>query len=254
MKKAQADIFLLGSGIKSFYQLTLEARYVLGECSELYYYHDLPSFEKYIKDIHRHPVSLLKKFYLDGRERGDIYQDTVDFLIERARKNPGIAFITHGHPLVGSTLSQMLMSTAREEGLQVEVCSGVSCFDTIMTDLKLDPVENGLLFLEASLLLAKPFLIQSALDTVLMQIAQIGSSLAKRTEEHSSSQLSELKSLLLKHYPPNHPLSIVESSVEVGFESVVFGLTLGELDSTDFPLLYNHSLFIPALIKELNRS
>ncbi len=247
MSQEKADIYLLGSGIRSIYHITLETRSILGSCEELYYYHDLPSLEEYFRSIHPGPVNLLERFYIDGMDRGEIYTATVDFLIERARVNPGIAFITHGHPLVGSTISQLLIEAAGKNGLKLEIHSAISCFDSIVTDLRIDPVQNGLMIIEASDLLGHAEPMNPRIDCILMQIADIGSPVASRKKEHGAEGLSGLKAYLLRYYPPDHRVSIIESSVEVGFPGEIRTVPLGKLDGISFTLLYNHSLYIPAL-------
>lgn len=247
MIQGKADIYLLGSGIKSIYHITLETRLILSSCKELYYYHDLPSLEEYFRSIHPEPVNLLERFYIDGMDRGEIYSSTVAFVIERAMANPGIAFITHGHPLVGSTISQLLIEAAGKNGLNLEILSAVSCFDSIVTDLRIDPIQNGLMIIEASDLLGHSEPMNPHIDCILMQIADIGSPVASRKKEHGADRLSELKAYLLRYYPSDHQVSIIESSVEVGFPGEIRTVALRKLDGISFTLLYNHSLYIPAL-------
>src|SRR5258708_36469792 len=146
-----ADIYLLGSGIYSFLDMTLLTQHILTtKCKTIYFLHDLPSLEKYLDKIVPHAENLMPVYYIDGRARGDIYDDIVRHVLRTEPEKRPAALLLHGHPLVYSTISQQLIRECESAGLVLEIVPGVCSIDRMMADLKLDIGQDGVLILEAA--------------------------------------------------------------------------------------------------------
>jgi hypothetical protein len=61
----------------SFLDISLYTQKVLRECRTVYFLHDLPTLERYLHEITLRAVNLAPIYYLDGRNRTDIYEDIV---------------------------------------------------------------------------------------------------------------------------------------------------------------------------------
>lgn len=79
-----ADLYLLGSGVCSFLDITLSTQDLLRRCAQVYYLHDLPSLERYLAKVCRRAVNLMPVYYRDGRDRADLYGDVVRHVVECA--------------------------------------------------------------------------------------------------------------------------------------------------------------------------
>lgn len=179
---SSANVFLLGSGIYSFFDITLYTQSILKKCKTVFFLHDLPSLEQYLQKITANPVNLLPVYYLDGRDRSEIYDDIVAHVIDGARKERPIALLLHGNPVVYSTISQRLIQECISRAIQIEVVPAVSSLDRMFVDLRLDIAARGLQIHEASRAVRTPIPIISTVDLLILQVGSIGNPCATRNQ------------------------------------------------------------------------
>lgn len=241
------DIYLLGSGIYSFHDITLLTQHILVEkCRTVYCLHDLPSLERYLDQLARRVQNLMPVYYRDGRDRSDIYDDIVDHVLATPAEQRPAALLLHGHPLVYSTISQRLIAACAVAGLTLEIVPGVSSLDRMIVDLRLDIGEDGVQIYNAAGVLARNTVLNPAAGCFILQIGALTGA-ATRAATSRPEEISRLKNYLLKFYPPDHRVSVVESAVETGFESRVAEIELERLDELDAAFNYNASLYLPPL-------
>ena len=239
------DIYLLGSGIYSFLDITLLTQHILSEkCRTVYCLHDLPSLEKYLEKLTPHAQNLMPVYYRDGRDRSDIYDDIVRHVLATPAGKRPAALLLHGHPLVYSTISKRLIAGCADAGLALEIVPGVSSLDRMFVDLQLDIGEDGVQIYNATGVLAHNTPLNPAAGCFILQIGALTPA-ATRSATARPEEISRLKNYLLKIYPPTHPVSIVESVVEIGFESRVTEIELQRLEEMDAAFNYNASLYLP---------
>ena len=242
-----ADLYLLGSGVLSFLDVTLYTQKILRQCKTVFFLHDMPTLGRFLKEITPNPVNLLPIFYVDGRHRTDIYQDIARHVMEGAELEKPIAFLSHGHPLVYSSISQLILAACAERGIAVEVVPAVSSLDRMYVDLGLDIAERGLQVFQTSMALGNGIVLNPNVDCIFFQISHATSHLAERKRETLPDEVTPIKEYLLAFYPPEHLVYVVESAVELGFESRVTPSELGRLEEVAPVMNYSASLFIPAL-------
>lgn len=244
----EADLYLLGSGVQSFFDLSLGTQYLLEECGQVFCLHDMPSLERYLARLTPEPVNLLPRYYREGRDRGEIYDDIVAHVLGACRpEGEPVAFLMHGHPLFYSTISERLLERGREVGLRVVAVPGVSSLDRMFVDLELDPARHGLQVLEATSALAAKKPLCTDHDLLFLQVGGISDLTATRTGTAREDAVAEFRDYLLGSYPPSHPVRIVECAVEVGFEAQVTEVPLGRLVEAAPVLNYNASAHLPPL-------
>jgi len=242
-----ADLFLLGSGIFSFFDVTLYTQKILAACKTVYHLHDLPTLERYLAEITPNPVNLMPVYYVDGRKRDDIYEDIVRHVIDGAEKEQPVALLMHGHPLVYSTISQRILEVCGERGLRVDVVPALSSLDRIFVDLGLDIASRGLQILHASAVVPERLPLNPHVDCIFFQIASIMNPLATRGRSSLPEEVTPFKDYLLDFYPPEHVVHVVESAVELGFETRITPSQLGRLEDIAPAMTYTSSLFVQAL-------
>ena len=241
-----ADLFLLGTGILSFFDITLYTQSVLKKCSTVFYLHDLPTLDQYLKKITAKPINLMPLYYLDGRDRGEIYKDIVSHVLEAVTKEQPVALLLHGNPILYSTISQRLLKECAERVIKIEVVPAMSCLDRIFVDLGVDIAERGVQIYEASRAIRTPIPIVNSVDLLILQIGPIHNPNAARNKAAAAEDALELKDYLERFYPPDHMTYIVESAVEIGYDTLVTPTRLAELEQAAERMTYTATLFIPA--------
>ncbi len=242
-----ADIYLLGSGTFSFLDITLLTQHILVEqCKTLYFLHDLPSLEKFLKKLVPNAENLLPIYYGEGKERFEIYKNIVSHVIETDERKRPVALLLHGHPLVCSTLSRLLIQECENRGLALEIVPAVSSLDRMFVDLKLDIFEYGVQILVAAAVVGQNIPLNPRLGCLLFQIGSLNT-VAARLASAKTEEVSQLRDYLLKFYPGHHMVKIVESAVEIGFESRVVEIPLENLMKVCKFFNYNASMYVPPL-------
>lgn len=242
----EADIYLLGSGVLSFLDISLLTQKILREVKQVFHLVDLHSLERYLKTINPKTLNLTPIYYLEGRERRQIYQDIVQHVINAAAQEKPVALLLHGHPLVYSDISRLLLEQGRERGLCMAVVPGLSSLDRIYVDLELDIGRNGIQIFEASAVLLKSIPLNPMVDCLLLQIGALLSSISTKGRSMSAEEVKPLQDYLLKYYPADQPFKIVESSVEFGFPSKITEGVVAELERQAEACNYTATLFLPA--------
>lgn len=243
----EPDIYLLGSGIYSFLDLTVLTQHILtAKCKTVYFLHELPSFEKYLKKLVPEAQNLLPLYYIDGRDRDQIYDDIVRHVVETENSRRPAALCLHGHPLVYSSISQRLLRACENRGLAIEIVPAVSSLDRMFVDLRLDIGERGVQIFNAASAVLKGIPLNPHVGCFLFQIGSLNN-VAARKEPAKPEELRTLKTYLHKFYPKNHVVKIIESAVEVGFTSRVTEIDLSRLETAAENFDYNASMYIPGL-------
>lgn len=242
-----ADLYLLGSGVLSFLDVTLYTQNILRQCKTVYHLHDLPTFERYLAEITSNPVNLMPIYYLDGRNRTDIYKDIVRHVVDGAQKERPTAFLMHGHPLVYSTLSQRILEECDGREIWVEIVPAVSSLDRMFVDLRLDIADRGLQVLFTSAAVGERISLNPYVHSIFFQIGAATSPVATTGRGSLPEEVTPLKEYLLGFYSPEHRVYVIESAVELGFESRITPSELGRLEEVAPVMNYTSSLFVPAL-------
>jgi len=243
----QPDIYLLGSGILSFIDITLMTQRILKECKKVFYLHDVPTFERYMKKISRNAVNLLPVYYLEGRDRLEIYEDIVRHVLESSKKEKPVALLLHGHPLFFTRVSRRLLEESDKNGISMEVLPGVSSLDRMVVYLKLDIGPHGIQIMEASTAILKDITLNPRLECILYQVGAILSPISARLKTSTPEQATALKNYLLKFYPGKHVVKILESALELGYQSRITAVEIATLEEHARFMTYTASLYVPSI-------
>jgi hypothetical protein len=132
-------------------------------------------------------------------------------VIEGALDHPPVTFALHGHPLVAALPPFLVMEKARARGLQVAVLPGVSAIDTVLADIRVDPVVHGIQMYEATDVLLRRRPLQPDVPALIWQIGPIETCLHTMrisTPERFDRFIAHLKLF----YPARHEVAAVYSS------------------------------------------
>lgn len=243
-----ADIYLLGSGILSFTDVTLATQDILTKCSTVCYLHDLPSLDRYLQKVCKKAVNLMPIYYRDGRVRNNIYDDIVAHVMELSTQEKPIALLLHGHPLVYSSVSQRLIMRAAEAQKNLVILPGISSLDQIWVDLKLDIATHGVQIFSVFYAIENNISLNSHVGTLLLQTGHALSHHAERTTTNTVEETLPLKTYLLNFFPQDHRIYLVECAVEIGIPNRVSVIEIGRLEEIAQAMNYNATMYIPPVI------
>ncbi|KTC98353.1 methylase, partial [Legionella feeleii] len=200
---------------------------------------EIDLLSKYCKRI----ISI-KTLYVDGDKDIDnyyrIYRKTISYL--KDFKN--ISLLVAGHPRFGVTLTQLFEIQASKENYILNVNPGISSLDTMLIDLKIDPLERGSVIIDVNRLLLFEHPLNTALDYFIYHISSIGNNRTDFMSPSLNNQGNVLKDYLLKFYPQSKEIVMIESASTNSTNPTISRATLGELAILLQEVNFTSSLFI----------
>lgn len=189
------QLTILGSGINSIGQLTLQAVTHIEQADIVFYVLSDPATEAYIQQKNPNCVDLYT-YYDNGKARTDTYiqMSEVDYFIyddisnwkspdssefnkmmlRHVRKGENVVGVFYGHPGVFVSPSHRTIALARDEGHIATMLPAISAEDCLFADLGVDPSSAGCVTYEATdLLLSHRSLIPSS-HLILYQVGVVG--------------------------------------------------------------------------------
>jgi uncharacterized protein YabN with tetrapyrrole methylase and pyrophosphatase domain len=239
------DIYLLGAGIHSSLHFSVETIQALSSSRVVFVLHDDLSVHDCIRNYCK-DVRDLAELYKGRNVRADVYRDISELLVKEAVKEPGVAFVVHGHPLFLVSAAEYTLDLARSQGLRVSILPAISSFDTILCALEID-YGYGLQIFDATTLIQKGWSPNPAIPMLLFQLA---TTLNEKVafDEPPSSVLTPLVEYLLKTYPGEHTCTIVHSASHLLEKSSKVILQLAELSKAhEIELWKRPTLYVPPI-------
>jgi tetrapyrrole methylase family protein / MazG family protein len=184
-------IVVVGLGPGPYRALTLEAAEALAAAGELYLRTRIhPTVDEF-------PPTLRWQSFDELYERADdfeaLYDQIADVLLERGARGD-VTYAVPGHPLVGEATVQRLLARAPAAGVTVRVIGGLSFAEAALTASG-TVVADHLQIVDA---LALPPLA----PTVPLLVYQV----------YKATVASDVKLALLRLYPPEHPVLVVQGA------------------------------------------
>lgn len=207
----EADIFILGTGIRSGDDITRQTIDTLARCREVLYVDPAIGTKALLQEYCPKVTSLFEQSYGAGMPRLSGYRHMAVRVVEAALANPPVAFAIHGHPLVLCTAPFLIQSMAAALGLRVKTLPGISALDHLFADLQLDPGRGGLLMYEATDLLLHRRPLVPEVPTLLWQIGNIETRLHSNRPSRPQ-RLQRLRNYLETAYPSEHQLTAYYAS------------------------------------------
>ncbi len=239
-----ADITILGLGISPTEHLTPEAQQALAASRVvLYVDHSVataPLLSRYCDRV----VPLLGQVYEEGQARLGAYERMAVAVIEAAMSEGPVCFAMQGHPLVFVYAPFLIEEMARALGLTVAVLPGVSAFDTVLAEVRLDPCVDGLQIYEATDLLLRRRPLQPDVPLMLWQVGNVESRLYTMAVSRPE-RFDRLLEHLLTAYPPSHPVTAVYTSPHPSVPTQRLDFRLEELPAVGHQLHPGMTLVLP---------
>lgn len=225
------SLTVIGTGIKTPAQTTLEARQAIERADRVVYVVADSVAISWITQL-RPDAESLNHLYGQGKPRYETYEEMVGVILDHVRAGEAVCAVFYGHPGVFVYPSRRSIELARAEGFDATMQPGVSAEDCLFADLAIDPAAEGCQSYEATQFLAR----QPSFDThtllILWQIGVIGDVSIRDVEENpfNSTGLGVLVEFLTGHYGPDHPLIVYEAAQWAVYDPVIHHCTVATLD------------------------
>jgi hypothetical protein len=167
------DLWIAGLGIQTVGHVTREVELAIRGSREVLYLDTGAATHEYLAGLCPRVTPLYWQSYSEDRPRIGAYEHMAATVIDAALDHPPVTFGIHGHPLVAVHAPFLAMELARALDLRFEVLPGISAIDTVMADLRIDPVVDGVQMYEATDLLLKRRPLQSDVPAILWQIGPL---------------------------------------------------------------------------------
>ena len=227
----EADIYLVGYGMRVPNDFTLEMLAILKRCRRLF---GVPSIAAPAFGVPE--MESLLHLYAPDKNRAKTYREMVATVLDAATAAPPVAFATYGSAMVGTLPTHMILEEAPQLGLRVHVANTVSSFDGIWADFNIEPF-FGFQIWEATVFVALSIEPDLAAHLLLPQApvfeVEGGPNTADKIAMQSSSTIGKLRDHLLRFYPADHEIHFVKTgsgSGSRGMHSIIETVRLKHLD------------------------
>jgi len=235
---------VVGTGIRTVGQLTVEAIAEMKSADELLYLVTSPATEAVVRHLNPSGAESLKPFYATGKERAQTYREIVDRILRSVREGKQVCAAFYGHPGVFVLPSHLAVRAAQEEGFEARMLPAVSAEDCLFADLGVDPADAGCQTYEATDFLVSPKAVEPSASLILWQIG-ILADWSYQEEGYGTQAVPLLVERLIRTYPQSHVVTLYEAALYPGHQPMIVPLALWQLASV--PIRPMMTLYIPPL-------
>ncbi|MED4935970.1 MULTISPECIES: SAM-dependent methyltransferase [Heyndrickxia] len=245
--KVLPHITIIGAGVRGRKQLTLESIKIIRESSYVLYFpiedklHDWLTNSIGVKN-----AESLSDLYKNGAQDLENYKRIVSKIIEVSSKFKDVAVLVPGHPYIGVSWIKSLNKMAMENLIHLNVIEGISSFDTMISDLKIDPLDHGATIIDANRLLLFQLKIEPKIDLYIYHICSVGNSRTDYEDLSKNNHLEKLQKYLIQFYPLNHNVVLIGCNSNSN-KSLIKSCKLNELNNLHSYISVATSLFVPGL-------
>lgn len=240
----ETRICVVGAGIRGISQLTLEGLAALRQAPRVL---ALGVDSAALASVGLESYEDLQPLYREGARDEDNYRSILERIYAAARQQGEVAVLVAGHPRVGVTLLQWMERDRRTRRFALEVIEGISSFDTMINDLRRDPLERGSVLLDVNRLLLFQLVMEPGIDHYLYHVCSVGTPRTFMSAPATQNALHLLKEHLLRFFPPEHPVELLSSAKEPAGAPQRLAGTVGALEALLPAITFASSLFIPAM-------
>lgn len=241
------NITVIGAGVRGRKQMTLESIKIIQESSYVLYF----PFEKHLHEWLTEKLGVVNAESLaDLYKNGDIdrenYKRIVERILEVGNLFKNVAVLIPGHPYIGVSWIHHLNKMANSNIIKLNLIEGISSFDTMINDLRIDPLDHGATIIDANRLLLFQLQIETKIDLFIYHICSVGNARTDFENPSGNNRIELLQNYLKKFYSPNHTVVLVGSS-ETTNKSLLKTCLLQDLDSLQPSINVATSLFVPGI-------
>jgi len=240
---AKGSLIVIGTGIRTVGQLTIEAIAWMRIADALLYVVGDPIAEDVMQRLNPKGAVSMAGYYKEGQQRIHAYHAMVDHILRSVRGGARTVAAFYGHPGVFAYPSHESIRRARREGFDARMLPAVSSEDCLFADLGVDPAIGGCQSYEASDFMMNAPVIDASTQLVLWQIGTLGDWTYKRFR-YDTKAMPLLVQRLAQFYPLSHQVVVYEAPMFVGTQPMMARIPLQWL--SEFPITAAMTLYVPA--------
>jgi Tetrapyrrole (Corrin/Porphyrin) Methylases len=237
------SLVVVGTGIKTFMQATLETVHHLKAADKVVYLVSDPVTQSWLHGLNANSENLAG-YYAPGKHRRQTYDEVVTHTLKAVRDGLNVCAAFYGHPGVFVNPSHEAIRQAKAEGYRAVMLPGVSAEDCLYADLGLDPGVAGCQSYEATDFLVHRRVVDTRSALILWQIGVIGrTDFQPRFEARAGLEI--LVEVLGRLYPPDHVVTVYEAAQFPVCDPGIKPVRLADLPG--FAIGSISTLFVPPL-------
>ncbi len=236
------SLVVIGTGIKTVGQLTLEAISWMEMADSLLYVVGDPIAEAVIQRLNPKGAVSLAGYYEEGQPRIHAYNAMVEHILKCVREGELTVGAFYGHPGVFAYPSHESIRRARLEGYSAQMLPGISASDCLYSDLGVDPAVGGCQAYEATDFMMNSVIVDNSSQLILWQIGTLGDWTYK-TRKYDTRAMPLLVRKLAQFYPISHVVTVYEAPIFPGVEPMIARIPLYSL--MQYPITAAMTLYVP---------
>lgn len=241
--ESPVDIYIIGTGMVGYSQMTIEAQSTLEAAERIYLVHYQDTVYEYMEE-HAETIPLTAE-YTEGEARQHTYDRMAEQVLDGAEELEGpVVFALYGHPMVFVSPTRWVLDRAPDRGLEVEVLPGISSMDCLYTDIGLDPAAHGLQMIGATDLLLRDYEIQPNMPAMIWQIGSVETVLYN-TADNDPKRFTRIREYLQQYYPDDHIVYLLQTATYPITESKQIEFTLEEFEQMHDRINDIQTLYVP---------
>jgi uncharacterized protein YabN with tetrapyrrole methylase and pyrophosphatase domain len=238
----KGSLVVVGTGIRSVGQLTVEAIAHIKSAQRVFYLVAEPVAEQVVKLLSPAGAQSLADLYEGGKPRRETYREMVERILRCVRYGWRTCAVFYGHPGVFVYPAHEAVRQARAEGFNALMLAAVSAEDCLFADLGLDPSTAGCQSYEATDFLINRRRVDPTSHVILWQVGVLGDQTFSLSVRESNA-LELLVNALSETYPAEHQLCIYEAAVLPGCKPLARWIPLSRIDKTELSII--STLYLP---------
>lgn len=240
----RADIYIVGTGINAYRQVTKEAEEALRASEKIFAVQHQGVVMDFLEEFSSDVVDL-HELYEPGMKRSVTYRKTTERVIEGAKNTDGpVAFAMYGHPMIFVSSSQQIQKRAPEQGLDVITIPGISSLDCLYAEFGIDPSDHGMQIFDTTGVLLKEQPLRTDVPALLLQIGAVESVLYSERPS-KPERFTRIREYLEQYYPSDHTIYLLQAASYPFTDSEKVPVRLGDLESAHEDINHSKTLYIP---------
>jgi hypothetical protein len=237
-------IWIAGLGLTTVGQVTREVEQALRASREVLYLDTGVATHEFLQSLCPRVTSLYEESYAEEGARVSAYEHMAARVVDAALDHPPVTFAIHGHPLVAAHPPFLVLELAKALDLRVAVLPGISAMDTILADLRLDPVVHGVQMYEATDLLLRRRPLQSDVPAIIWQIGVLETALHSDRVSRPE-RFTRLAGHLRQFYQPRHEVVAIYCSPHPILPPTILRFALEDMGRHAHEIHAGFTLYVP---------
>jgi len=237
-------LWIAGLGLQTGTQVTREVEAAIRASREVLFLDTGVATRAFLEERCPRVTSLYEESYSEDGSRVNAYEHMAARVIDAALDHPPVTFAIHGHPLVAVTAPFLILKAARALDLKVMVLPGISAIDTIMADLRIDPVIHGIQMYEATDLLLRRRPLMPDVPAILWQVGPLETclhSMRVSVPERYSRFIQHLR----QYYPPGHEVVAIYCAPHALMPPTILRFAIEEMGDHAHEIHAGFTLYVP---------